>query len=114
MEDDKDFLSILKIKFISDGFSVVVAEDGEEGINMANKEQPDLIVSDILMTRMDGIEMAKKIKASNKNLSILFLTNMNDQEHVKIIEELGFDYLVKAELRINDIVDKVKEKLNIK
>lgn len=115
VEDDKDFLSILKIKFTSEGFSVVTAEDGERAISVAEKEKPDLIISDVLMPKMDGIEMAKKIKESNKNVLVTFLTNIKDADYTKKIEESGeFDYLVKSDLGISDIVDKVKIKLGLK
>ena len=115
VEDDEDFISILKTKFESEGFSIVVAKDGEEGIIVAEKENPDLIVSDILMPKMDGIEMVKKIKESNKNVLVVFLTNIKDDDYIKSIKELGgADYLIKADLRINDIVNKVKNKFGIK
>ena len=109
VEDDEDFLSILKIKFISEGFSIVTAKNGEEGIIMAEKEKPDLIISDILMPIIGGIEMANKIKESNKDVQMLFLTNIQDADSVK-----NFDYLIKADLRIDEIVEKVKIKLGVK
>ena len=74
VEDDKDFLSILQTKFTGEGFLVVLAENGEEGVNMAKKEKPDLVFSDVLMPGMDGIEMAKKIKEFDKNILVVFLT----------------------------------------
>lgn len=112
VEDDKDFLSILKIKFESEGFSVITAKDGQEGVSLAEKENPDLILSDVLMTGMDGIEMAKRIQNSNKNAIIIFLTNLKDVSYVKEIDNSpNFVYLVKSDLRISDIVEKVKEKL---
>ena len=114
VEDDKDFLSILQIKFTAEGFSVVTAQDGEEGIRVAEKEKPDLIFSDVLLPKMDGLEMVKKIKESNNNTSIIFLTNIKDSEHMENARKLGdFDYLIKSDLRINDIVDKAKIKLGI-
>ena len=110
-----EFLSILKIKFANEGFSVVTAVDGEEGISVAEEEKPDLILSDVLMPRMDGIEMAKKIRESNKNLPIMLLTNIKDNDDTRKAEKTGdFDYLVKSDLRINDIVGKVKIKLGLK
>lgn len=67
------------------------------------------------MPIMNGIEMAKKIKEANKNVLILFLTNIQDVDYTKNIEKSGdFDYLIKSESRIKDIVDKVKVKLGIK
>ena len=114
VEDDEDISSILELKFKSEGFSVVKAGDGEEGVVIAEKEKPDLILSDILMPKVDGLEMAKKIRLSDKNVPIIFLTNMKDVAYTRSIEEMGFHYLVKADLRISEIVDKVKEKLGLK
>ena len=115
VEDDKDFLSILKTKFVDEGFSVVTAQDGEEGIFMAEKERPDLVLSDVLIPKVDGIEMAKKIRNFNKDVAVVFLTNLKDVEYTKKIEESGdFDFMIKSDLRISDIVDKVKAKLGLK
>jgi DNA-binding response OmpR family regulator len=114
VEDDKDFLSILKIKFADEGIFIVSAEDGEEGISVAEKEKPNLILADILMPKINGIEMIKKIRESDENVSVIFLTNIQDADYTKDIEELGgAEYLIKSELRINDIVEKVKNKLTI-
>ena len=114
VEDDKDFLSILKIKFESEGFFVVTAEDGEAAIRAAKEEKPDLILADVLMPKMDGIEMAKKIKEANKDISIVFLTNIKDTDYTSKIEKSGeFDYWVKSDLPIAEIVEKVKLKLGI-
>jgi Response regulator containing CheY-like receiver, AAA-type ATPase, and DNA-binding domains len=114
VEDDKDFLSILKTKFTGEGFSVVTAEDGQEGINAVKEEKPDLIFSDVLMPGMDGIEMAKKIREFDKNVLIVFLTNIKDVDYTKNVEGSGeFDYLIKSDLSISDIVGKAKSKLGL-
>jgi DNA-binding response OmpR family regulator len=112
VEDDKDFLLILRTKLTMAGFNVVAAHDGQEGFSMVGKEKPDLIVSDVLMPIMDGIEMAVKIKESNKKAKILFLTNIQDADYTKKLEDSKeFDYLIKSEMRINEIVEKIKAKL---
>ena len=115
VEDDEDFLFILKTKFTAEGFSVVTAKDGEEGIRVAEKEKPDLIFTDVLMPKMSGIEMAKKIKESNENALIIFLTNMKDSDDTSEVKKSGeFDYLIKSDLRISEIVEKAKIKLGMK
>jgi len=115
VEDDEDFLSILNTKFTAEGFSVVTAKDGEEGIRVAEKEKPDLIFTDVLMPKMSGIEMAKKIKESNENALIIFLTNMKDSDDTSEVKKSGeFDYLIKSDLRISEIVEKAKIKLGMK
>jgi DNA-binding response OmpR family regulator len=114
VEDDEDFLFILEKKFTMEGFSIVVAKDGQEGIVMADKEKPDLVLSDVLMPKMDGIVMARKIREVDAQVPIILLTNIKDSEITIGVQKSGeFDYLVKSDTRINEIVDKVKTKLGI-
>ena len=116
VEDDKSFLWILRQSFDNEGFSVVFAQDGEEGLKMAVEEKPDLILLDILLPKMDGITMAKKLKEKGVNSQIIFLTNLKDEEHiseaVEIVKET--DYIIKSDLHIDQIVARVKERLGIK
>lgn len=115
VEDDQDFISILKIKFTNEGFSVVTAEDGEEGVAVADKEKPDLIMSDVLIPKLGGLEMAKKIRETDKKVPIVFLTNLKDADYINNIKKSGdFDYWIKSDLPISEIVKKVKVKLGVK
>ncbi|MCX6723765.1 MAG: response regulator [Candidatus Staskawiczbacteria bacterium] len=115
VEDDQDFLSILKIKFGSEGFSIVTAENGEQGVGVAEREKPDLILSDVLMPVMDGLEMAKKIRESKNNTSIIFLTNTNIKDiDVENIKKLGgVEFWIKADLPLDEIVNKSKIRLGL-
>jgi DNA-binding response OmpR family regulator len=114
VEDDEDFLSIIEMKFTGEGFSVVTAKNGEEGISVAEAEKPDLIMSDILLPKIDGLEMAKKIRESDKNVLVVFLTNLKEADYIDKIKKAGkFDYLIKSDSRINTIVEKIKNKLGI-
>jgi len=113
VEDDEDFVSILKIKFESEGFTIFTARDGESAVDVAQQEKPDLIISDVLLPKMNGIEMAKKLKETDKGVKIIFLTNLTDAGYAEEIKKMGCGYLVKSDLKISDIVDKVKEKLGL-
>ena len=113
VEDDEDFLYILEKKFTTEGFSDVTAKDGQEGIAVAEKEKPDLILSDMLMPKIDGITMAKKIRESNATVPIIFLTNIKDTRYAAVQESGEFDYLIKSNVRINDIINKTKVKLGL-
>ena len=117
VEDDPDYLYIVKTNLDNAGFSVVVAGSGEEGLMVQEKEKPDLILMDIQLPdpKMDGIETAKRIKAKNKSLPIIFLTNFSDIEHIsKAMETTGSDYFVKTETHGDAIVARIKTKLGIK
>lgn len=115
VEDDEDFSSILNKKFTDEGFSVVIARNGETAVEDAEKESFDLILSDILMPQMDGIEMARKIREKNSTTQILFLTNIKDTEYTDEIKKLAnTDILIKSELRIGEIVEQVRKRLGTK
>ena len=115
VEDDEDFSYILQKKFEAEGFSVIIAKDGEEGAMAAEKEKPDLILSDMLMPKMDGLAMAKKIKEVHVNAPIIFLTNIKNTAHAGDGQTMdNIDYLIKSDTRIDDIVAKSKIKLGIK
>ncbi|MEK7659010.1 MAG: response regulator [Patescibacteria group bacterium] len=116
VEDNKDFLFILRQSLSMEDFSVVYALDGEEGLVMAETEKPDLIILDILLPKMDGITVAKKLKEKGANSQIIFLTDFKDAEHISNAVDAvkDTDYIVKSDLRIEDIVARIKNKLNAK
>lgn len=114
-EDDKDFLWMLRQSFDGQQFAVVYAQDGEEALELAKKEKPDLMMVDIMMPKMNGIDMAKKAKEEGINAPIIFLTNLHDAEHVgKALEAVGqADYIVKSDVNLNTVVERVKSKLGL-
>lgn len=72
------------------------AKDGEEGLELARKEHPDLIVSDIRMPRMDGIDMIRTLREENLDVKVVFLTAYNDFKYAQQAIRLGAsDYLLK-------------------
>jgi len=115
VEDDRNFLWILKQSFVSEGFSVFTAEDGEKALELAESEKPDLIILDILMPKMDGIAVSKKLKVIGNDAKVMFLTNLKDVQHIsEAIDTLKeTDYLIKSDFHVDAIVKMVKTKLGI-
>ena len=114
VEDDDAFLWIVKQGFVTEGFPVFTAGNGEEGLKMVEEEKPDLILLDIMMPKMDGIEMAQQMKEKGINIPTIFLTNMSDLEHMnKAIETLPSDYIIKSDVPVDKIIAEVKKKLGI-
>lgn len=116
VEDEQSLMDIYLDKFSSEGFSVRTAKNGKEGLEAAEKENPDIILLDVLMPVMDGLTMLKKMRETDwgKDLSVIMLTNLDDINKVAEAASRGvFDYLVKQDYKIGDLVDKVKEKLKI-
>jgi DNA-binding response OmpR family regulator len=115
--DDDAFLSgIYATKLELDGFSVVSARDGEEGVKLALKEKPDLILLDVLMPKLDGFEALKRLKAdpATKAIPVIMLTNLGQKEDVeKGLEDGAADYLIKAHFVPAEAVAKIKKVLKI-
>lgn len=116
VEDEEALRMSLVDSLKSEGFDVVSAVNGEEGLAMALKESPDLILLDIVMPQMDGIVMAQKLKAEKGDkIPMIILTNFDDPEHVRrAVESNIFDYFVKSDWRIKDVIAAVRKKLNSK
>ncbi|MEK7202805.1 MAG: response regulator [Patescibacteria group bacterium] len=117
VEDDLMISSIYKSKFEMDGFIVVVANNGAEGIELAKKEKPDIIMLDIILPQVDGFSVLEKIKKDKqtKLIPVIMLTNLSTEEDAAKGKELGaIDYLIKASLTPKQISEKIKQYLKIK
>src|SRR3989344_6119624 len=117
VEDDQDFSFILSKKFAAEKFSVITAFDGREGLEMAIKEKPDLILLDITMPVMDGMTMMSKLREDEwgKTVYIILLTNLSADENIlkEMIKDEPLFYLVKSQWSLNDIMAKVREILKV-
>ncbi len=119
VEDEVSARKAMTEKFTRDGFEVETAANGEEGLTQATKFQPDLILLDIIMPRMDGLTMLQKLRAENewgKNVPVIILTNMtlDDKEKMKLVGSLGHEeYLIKADWKLADVAIKIKQTLKM-
>ena len=114
VEDDLPLQSALQEAFTNEGFLVLAAGDGQEGLEITKREKPDLVLVDILLPKMDGITMAREIKKLGLGTLMIFLTNVSDVEHIADASEAAYaDYLVKSNWSIKDIIGKVKGKLGL-
>ena len=114
VEDDQMICSMYKTKFAADGLAVLAANDGPEGLELAKKEKPDLIMLDIILPQLDGFSVLEELKkdCQTKNIPVIMLTNLGTEEDKKKGEKLGAtDYLVKARLTPAEISKKIKEYL---
>lgn len=118
VEDEISLRNALRDKLVREGFTMLEAKDGEEGLEIALREHPDLILLDIIMPKMDGIEMMKQLREENewgKKVPIILLTNLNasdDKINKAITDNEPAYYLVKSNWTINDLVEKIRERLS--
>ncbi len=118
VEDEPPMLAALVKKFRNEKFEVLQAKDGEEGLGIALKKRPDLIMMDIIMPKMDGMTVTKRIREGGmwgKDVPIIMLTNLSDSESISEAAKYRvYDFLVKTDWRLDDVVNLVKDKLYLK
>lgn len=118
VEDSEPLRLILAEKLRDEKFTVFEANGGAEGVRIALEEKPDIIVTDVVMFPVDGLEMSKQIRASGEwgaNAYIIALTNQNSAEEENRLVNLNLnDYLVKAETSLDEVVAHVKKILKKK
>jgi len=117
VEDDIVLLNVLRDKLSGEGFEVLSAGNGKDGLDLALKFHPNLVMVDVLMPIMDGMEMTTKLREDKwgKDVSVIVLTNLNNEKNVAdFLEKGAYDYLVKANWSLEEVVKRVKEKLGEK
>lgn len=114
VEDEVELAEVIASQLKEEKIGVRIARDGVEGLEMALKLHPDLILLDIIMPKMDGMTMLAHLRKDSwgKDAKVILLTNLSDNEKVaEAIKQQSYDYLVKADWNIRDVVKLVKEKL---
>jgi len=97
VDDDKTVRGFLELFLKTKGFAnVVSAENGEDAIKIVEKENVKLILLDVMLPGMNGVEVLRKIKAINKDISVIMITGYPDEEKAKeAIREGVYDYIIK-------------------
>jgi DNA-binding response OmpR family regulator len=116
VEDEVAMLKAIVAKLEKEDFTVLQATDGESGFSVAKDKKPDLVILDIIMPKIDGLTVMKKIRDEGgdwgKQVPMIMLTNLSDPESVADAAKYKvFDFLVKTDWRLDDIADLVKKKI---
>jgi len=113
VEDEKPTAKVLEDKFRMEGFETAIAEDGAEGLRMSLENKPDLIILDILMPKMDGLEMMEELRKDpwGSRVPIIILTNLNADDKVmsQIIKDQPSYYLMKTDWKLSDVIERAKK-----
>lgn len=111
IDDDKNLRLVLVDKLNVSGFDAMGASNGQEGLEMALKLHPDLILLDVLMPIMNGQEVLKKLREDEwgKKAKIIMLTVVEDAGVIaQAVQEGSFAYLIKTDQSMDEIVQKIK------
>lgn len=116
VEDEAPMLTALADNFTEEGFSILKATNGVEGLGLALSKHPDLILLDIVMPQMDGFTMLEKLRADEwgKKVPVFILTNYGDNEKVAeaLVDDVS-EYFVKSDIKIEEVIARVKEELRV-
>ncbi len=110
VEDDKDILKMVEYNLKKEGYRTVCARDGEDAIEMAHSERPDLILLDLMLPGIDGLEVCKQLKKESKTASIpVIMVTAKSQESDKVVGlELGADDYVTKPFSVRELLARVK------
>ncbi len=116
VEDDVFLAGIYQKKFELEGFKVSLSDNGEKALVDAKRKQPDIILLDILLPKLDGFAVLEKLKADSatKEVPVILLTNLGQKDDVeKGLKAGAVDYLIKAHFKPSEVVQKVRQVLHL-
>ncbi|MBI4387827.1 MAG: response regulator [Candidatus Omnitrophica bacterium] len=112
IDDDADVRSLIKIRLEANGFNIILASDGDEGLKAIEKEKPDLVIVDIRMPKMDGYTLVREIKSrsSTGSVPIMILTSHAGMKDLFAAEGIE-DYITKP-FDPDELLQKIHKRLN--
>jgi DNA-binding response OmpR family regulator len=114
IEDESVLQKTLEKTLREEGYEMFSALDGEAGFNLAKKEKPDLILLDLILPKLNGFEVLKKLKedSETKEIPVIILTNLERMTDIDKALELGATtYLVKVDYSLEEVMEKVRKTL---
>lgn len=114
VEDDAFLLNILKTKLSEEGYETFLAEDGEKALEVFEKEQPSLVLLDLMLPKKSGFEFLEEIGKNPEyaKTPVLIISNLGQEADIQRGKALGaLDYFVKAKLSIDELVSEIKKHL---
>ena len=114
MDDEEAILGFLKERLMGEGFNVLTASDGKEGMNLFNDNQVDLVITDILMPDQDGFETIMELKKISPNIKIIAMSgggHGNPKYYLDTARSSGAKYTIEKPFKTSDLVEAVHELL---
>ena len=113
VEDEPAIADMVKRRLEASGYEVAVAVDGQEGIEKADEEKPNLIILDVMLPKITGFKVARLLKFSNlhKNIPIIMLTARTQESDIELGEEVGADIYMTKPFDSKELLDNIKQLL---
>ncbi len=111
IEDEEDLVKGLKLNLADEGYEVDWASDGEEGLRKAMQETPDLIILDIMLPEMDGLEVCRELRQKNIGIPIIMLTAKGEEIDKVVGLEIGADDYITKPFSVRELLARLKAHL---
>ena len=114
VDDEKDLVSMVKMRLEAVGYNTIEAYDGQEALNKAQNENPDLIILDLMLPKMDGYKVCRMLKFDSryKSIPIIMFTARVQDSDKELGQEVGADAYVTKPFEAEVLLSKVKELLS--
>jgi len=116
IEDEATISSMYQSSLEKDGYTVIIAADGERGWQLASTQLPNLILLDIILPKLDGFSVLDKLQhdPKTKNIPVIMLTNLGQDEDKERGKKLhAADYWVKADISLMEVVNRIRKLLSM-
>jgi len=111
IEDEEELVKGLKLNLVFEGYEVIWALDGEEGLNKALKEAPDLILLDIMLPKKDGLDVCRELRRRNVTIPIVMLTAKGEEIDKVVGLEIGADDYITKPFSVRELMARLKAHL---
>jgi len=116
IDDEYHIREIIRMNLEMDDFDVITAEDGKEALEIISMDKPDLVVADILMPEIDGLEffLTLKEKENTSDIPVIIITGKVRYEDIKSARLMGVNDYITKPFNPKDLTDRIKQLLNLK
>ncbi|OGB86732.1 hypothetical protein A3H38_03280 [candidate division WOR-1 bacterium RIFCSPLOWO2_02_FULL_46_20] len=116
IEDDQDMAEAIRLRLEANNFDIILAHDGMEGLSKARTENPDLIILDVMLPKLDGFNLCRMLKFDEKHKSILIiiLSAKVQKTDIERGKEVGADAYITKPFKAEELLAKIKELINSK
>jgi len=113
VDDEADLVSVLRLGLELEGFEVIDAGDGEEGLRRAREDRPELMLLDLMLPKLDGYKVCRSLKFDErfKSLPIFILSARPGEQDRRLAFEMGADLFITKPYEMADLVAKIRERL---
>lgn len=111
VDDESSIIDLLKFNIEKEGFSFISASDGEDGLNKVINEKPDLVLLDVMLPKMDGLTVCKKIRQENINIPVIMLSARGEEIDKILGLEIGADDYITKPFSTRELIARVKANL---